>query len=30
MNIGIIGLGYVGTAIKGGFQQHYEIFTYDD
>jgi UDPglucose 6-dehydrogenase len=29
MNIGIIGLGYVGTAIKGGFQQHYEIFTYD-
>jgi len=29
MIIGIIGQGYVGTAIKEGFQQHYEIFTYD-
>ena len=29
MKIGIVGQGYVGTAIKEGFQQHYEIFTYD-
>ena len=29
MIIGIIGQGYVGTAIKEGFKQHYEIFTYD-
>jgi len=29
MIIGIIGQGYVGTAIKEGFQHHYEIFTYD-
>ena len=29
MNIGIVGLGYVGTAIKSGFEKHYEIETYD-
>ena len=29
MKIGIIGQGYVGTAIKGGFEKHYEIETYD-
>jgi len=29
MNIGIIGQGYVGTAIKLGFEQHYNVLTYD-
>tara|TARA_B100000780_G_scaffold18876_1_gene12255 strand:+ start:7 stop:852 length:846 start_codon:yes stop_codon:yes gene_type:complete len=29
MIIGIVGQGYVGTAIKEGFQQHYEVATYD-
>ena len=29
MEIGIIGLGYVGTAIKVGFEPHYELETYD-
>ena len=29
MKIGIVGQGYVGTAIKGGFEKHYEIETYD-
>ena len=29
MTIGIIGQGYVGTAIKLGFQEHYKIETYD-
>ena len=29
MIIGIIGQGYVGTAIKVGFEPHYEIATYD-
>ena len=29
MTIGIIGQGYVGTAIKSGFEKHYEIETYD-
>ena len=29
MTIGIIGQGYVGTAIKIGFEPHYEIETYD-
>ena len=29
MKIGIIGQGYVGTAIKSGFEKHYEIETYD-
>ena len=29
MNIGIVGLGYVGTAIKSGFEKHYELETYD-
>jgi UDPglucose 6-dehydrogenase len=27
--IGVIGQGYVGTAIKLGFQDHYDILTYD-
>ncbi len=29
MKIGIVGQGYVGTAIKGGFEKHYELETYD-
>ena len=29
MNIGIIGQGYVGSAIKIGFEPHYNIETYD-
>ena len=29
MNIGIVGLGYVGTAIKSGFEKHYKVETYD-
>ena len=29
MKIGIIGQGYVGTAIKLGFQDHYKVLTYD-
>ena len=29
MIIGIVGQGYVGTAIKSGFEKHYEIETYD-
>ena len=29
MNIGIIGLGYVGTALKEGFKAYYNIETYD-
>ena len=29
MSIGIVGQGYVGTAIKSGFEKHYEIETYD-
>jgi UDPglucose 6-dehydrogenase len=29
VNIGIVGLGYVGTAIKSGFEKHYELETYD-
>ena len=29
MKIGIVGQGYVGTAIKTGFQPHYELETYD-
>jgi len=29
MKIGIIGQGYVGTAIKAGFEPHYELETYD-
>ena len=29
MKIGIIGQGYVGTAIKLGFEDHYKIETYD-
>jgi UDPglucose 6-dehydrogenase len=29
MNIGIVGQGYVGTAIKVGFEPHYKVETYD-
>ena len=29
MNIGIVGQGYVGTAIKKVFSKHYEVDTYD-
>ena len=29
MKIGIIGQGFVGTAIKVGFESHYELETYD-
>ena len=29
MTIGVIGQGYVGTAIKLGFQDHYNVITYD-
>jgi len=27
--IGIVGLGYVGTAIKSGFEKHYSVGTFD-
>ena len=29
MMIGIIGMGYVGTALKEGFKDYYKIETYD-
>ena len=29
MTIGIVGQGYVGTAIKVGFEPHYKLHTYD-
>ena len=29
MNIGIVGQGYVGTAVKEVFSKHYEVDTYD-
>jgi UDPglucose 6-dehydrogenase len=29
MKIGIVGQGYVGTAVKAGFQPHYHVETYD-
>ena len=29
MRIGIIGQGYVGTAVKNVFEKHYEVETYD-
>ena len=29
MTIGIIGMGYVGTALKKGFKDYYKIETYD-
>ena len=29
MKIGIVGQGYVGTAIKVGFEPHYKLETYD-
>jgi UDPglucose 6-dehydrogenase len=28
-SIGIIGLGYVGSAVKAGFEKMYNVFTYD-
>ena len=30
MKIGIVGQGYVGTAIKVGFEPYYELETYDN
>ena len=29
MKIGIVGQGYVGTAVRAVFQKHYYISTYD-
>ena len=29
MNIGIVGQGYVGTAIRVGFEPYYKLETYD-
>ena len=29
MKIGIVGQGYVGTAVKTVFEKHYDINTYD-
>ena len=29
MKIGIVGQGYVGTAVKTVFEKHYDILTYD-
>ena len=29
MKIGIVGQGYVGTAVKVIFQKHYDVATYD-
>jgi len=29
MKIGIVGQGYVGTAIKVGFESYYDLETYD-
>tara|TARA_Y100000593_G_scaffold17200_1_gene34376 strand:+ start:4925 stop:5758 length:834 start_codon:yes stop_codon:yes gene_type:complete len=29
MNIGIVGQGYVGTAIKTIFEEYYDVYTYD-
>ena len=29
MNIGIVGQGYVGTAVKEVFSKHYNVETYD-
>ena len=29
MKIGIVGRGYVGTAVKSVFEKHYDILTYD-
>ena len=29
MKIGIVGQGYVGTAVKTIFEKHYEVETYD-
>ena len=29
MKIGIIGQGYVGTAVRTVFEKHYDVLTYD-
>ena len=29
MKLGIVGQGFVGLALKAGFEKHYEIETYD-
>ena len=29
MNIGVIGLGYVGSAIVGGMENHCKVLSYD-
>ena len=29
MKVGIIGQGFVGTAVREGLKQHYDIHTYD-
>ena len=29
MKIGIVGQGYVGTAVRTVFEKHYETYTYD-
>ena len=29
MKIGIVGQGYVGTAVKSVFEKHYDVETYD-
>ena len=29
MRIGIVGQGYVGTAVKTVFEKHYDVETYD-
>ena len=29
MKIGIVGQGYVGTAVKVIFEKHYDVATYD-
>ena len=29
MNIGVIGLGYVGSAMVGGMENHFNVLSYD-
>ena len=29
MNIGVIGLGYVGSAMVGGMEKHINVLSYD-
>ena len=29
MRIGIVGQGYVGTAVRTVFEKHYDVHTYD-